>query len=157
MHALFETSDILQLVVNYVGFSPSRFYLRECSRFLHDEISEVMFFSEADFFDAVHSNLVNPKYVKLREKTLSDELILRLVFQFQLGSVSTCTLKAVLEGRSFRELRNSGVHPEVMLEYSVLCIDVPIFDSALKCMESDGISRKSCSGCSMLPGPNQRC
>ena len=91
---------------------------------------------ETEFLDARERKLVNPKYLKLQDENPSLLLILRLLAQVKSGSVSACTLRSVLQGRSITSLIDSGVNTEVILEFSVLCIDVSIFDSALQCLEA---------------------
>ena len=138
MHSCLESSYVLQVVVEFLGFVPSTFYLRACSRYLHSEVTGVTFSNEADFLKAMDRRLVNPKFLKLRASAVSDSLISWLLVGVHNGTGSTARLKSFLEGRSFRALVNAGIDPKLILEYSVICIDLSMFDQALKCMESRG-------------------
>ena len=46
MHHFFEEGEILQEVLDYVGFIPGRFYLRACSQYLYDQVSGMIHLNE---------------------------------------------------------------------------------------------------------------
>ena len=139
MHALFETSDILELVVNYVGFVPSRFYLRECSRFLHREVSGIIGLDRKSFYGALQRQLVNPKVLRLEVSELSDSLIEELTDKVKDGKVCSSTLEVVLSSRSM------ALDPRLfqdILECGIVRMNRRIIDIALNYLEELGLASK---------------
>lgn len=78
MTQFLEGSDLLELVVEYIGSAPSAFFLRECSRSLYNGLSGVINLNDSDFYDALDRKIVNPKFLKLRVKDISDSVIWKL-------------------------------------------------------------------------------
>ena len=139
MHPIFEANDLLQLVVDFVGFVPSRFYLRECSRFLHQEVNGVVLLSPGEYFEALERKLVNPKYLKLRVSTLSDSLISKLSFLRENRQLGSLLLESLLQGRSIDELMILRERSLItILECSVVRMNIRLFEIAFKCIEARG-------------------
>ena len=107
MPPFLETSETIQLVVEYVGFVPSRYYLKECSRYLNCEVNPVVQLNEADFLDAVDRKLVNPKFLRLEAGALSDALVSELSEERRCWTGWSITLDAALQGKSIDELRSA--------------------------------------------------
>lgn len=134
-----ETSDVLQLVIDFIGLSPSRFYLRECSRYFHREISQEIHLSKEDFFYAVGRNLINPKFLKLKVRDLSYSLIKKLLYEFRPGTRWSFPLESLVEGRPMDELLLLNQRClKTILECSILRMNVSLFDIAMKCIETRG-------------------
>ena len=140
MHPFFETIDLLDLVVGYIGFAPSRFYLRECSHYLYREVKGLIYLREADYFEALNRKRVNPKYLKLRYNTLSDSLISRLRYSTESDYGWTFLLESLLEGKSIDDLIHlKQSSTEEITKSSILRVNVPMFDITLKCLEARGL------------------
>ena len=137
MHPFLQTGDVLQLVVEYIGFSPSRYYLAACSHYLHREVHGEVYLSEADFFEALDRRLVNPKFLKLQVSSLSDSLISRLSSTYSIRTSWSVALESLVQNTSMDELMKLGVKSlQKVLECSVLRMNVPLFNFALKCIEA---------------------
>lgn len=138
MHPLFETREILQIIVEYIGFSPSRFYLKECSRYLYHEISGVVHLEEADFLEALDRKLVNRKYLRLKDNPISDDLIDKVYVKFGYRC-RTYALDTLLQDRSIDEIMNLGRESlKRILRCSVVRLNIAVLDIALKCMKARG-------------------
>ena len=136
-------SDVLQLVVDFIGFLPSAFYLSECSRSLHRELSPVIYLSETEYSVAVHRGLVNPKYLRLRVNTLSDIWIRNLTGKAKAHVEYSVTLEALLRSRPIDEvMRLERESLDAILECSVVCLNVSMYDIALKCIVARGYKKK---------------
>lgn len=137
MHPFLQTGDVLQLVVEYIGFAPSRYYFAACSHYLHREVHGEVYLSEADFFEALDRRLVNPKFLKLQVSALSDSLISRLSSTYSIRMSWSVTLESLVQNISMDELMKLGVKSlQKVLECSILRMNVPLFNYALKCIEA---------------------
>lgn len=139
MHHFFEEGEILQEVLDYVGFIPGRFYLRACSQYLYDQVSGVIRLNKADFFKACDRRRINPKFLKLEASRLSDSLISKFAPRRENGTAWSIALESVLKGRSVNELRSLGrASLETILACSVIRMNVSIFDIVFKVIELRG-------------------
>ena len=136
MHPFLEESKVLQLVIDYVGFSPSVFYLKECSHYLNREVSGVICLNEDDYFEALDLQVVHPKYLKLEVAKLSDSLISKFGSRRENGTAWSVALESVLQGRPFRALYHlERTSLKTILECSVLRMNQSIFDIAIQCLK----------------------
>ena len=137
MISLFEISEMLQLVVEFIGFAPSRYYLKECSRYLYRAVSGEVHLRRYAFLEAWDRAVVNPKYLKLRDCDLSDCLIEDLAARS--GLPRSVAMECILDGRAVDEFM---ILEEESLETILLCsiwrMNVSIFDQALKCIKARG-------------------
>ena len=137
MAPFLEGRDILELVVAYIGFSPSSFYLKECSRYLSNEINGVVFSNEVEFFEAVERKLVDPECLELRVKALSRSLVIKLIVK--VGRPWSAQLELLLKGGSIEPLIIARtVSPEHLLACSILRKNASMFEIALKFIERPG-------------------
>lgn len=58
-------ADSFQIVLDFVGFVPSRFYLRDSCKCLRQGILPEVYISMGEFADALELKLVNPRYIFL--------------------------------------------------------------------------------------------
>ena len=87
---------------------------------------------------------INLKCLELRVTALSDELILKLVLKLESRNAWTFKLDSLLEGRSIDELMTLGNESlQRVFECSVLRMNKPIFDIALKCIEARGLAAEA--------------
>ena len=141
MNQFWESPEFLHCVVEYIGLSPSRFYLRECSRYFNREVSEVLYVGESDFFEAMSRKLVNPKRLRLRVSALSDSLISRLRSTDEAKLTWIFPLESALQGRSVEEFNVLGKQSlEAILMCSIGRMNIPIFENAMNCIEARGLA-----------------
>ena len=134
---MLQGGDVLDMVLEYIGFSPSRFYLRECSRALHREVSGVIYLNEADFFEALERRLVNPKFLKLQPSALSDSVISRLSSSDRILNSWAARLELLVEGKSIDDLMMLGEKSlEKILVCSVLRMNIQLFETTLAFIET---------------------
>ena len=137
MHSFFEIREMLQLVIEYIGFSPGRYCLKECSRYFHREISGVVHLARNEFIEALNRELVNPKYLKLQDCTLSDSLLeyldKRTLYPRRLK------MDYFFEDRPLDEFMTLGNKSlQMILRSSILSMNVSIFDIAIESIEARG-------------------
>lgn len=143
MPPFLETSETIQLVVEYVGFAPSRYYLKQCSRYLYCEVSGIVRLNATDFLEAVNRALVNPKYLRLEAGALSDSLMSNVAGGQRYEAGFSIILESIHQSKSIDELMNlERGHLQTILAYSLLRMNKSIFDITLNCMETRGCVRK---------------
>ena len=151
MHPFFYSSELLKLVVDYMGLVPSRFYLSECSQDLRRDVHLVAHLDEWDFLIAFDERLVNPKYLRLEVGALSDRLISKRFSGDELDKDRHLRLECLVEGKSINELMKLGEKSLAdILVSSIVRMNVPIIDCALKCIEAHG------NATPILPEPLRR-
>ena len=66
-------SDWFPIVLDYIGFAPARFYLRESCKALHAAIPPEVYLSMGEFVAALREKLVNPRILFLAPNAYPDE------------------------------------------------------------------------------------
>ena len=139
MDSFLEITGVIQIVVEFLGFCPSRFYLRECSRSLHCEVNSIIHLDEKALLKALDRRMVKPEFLKLERIEISASLIDTLCTKIRSGIKCISLLENILQSVTIDELvtLKPWVFREI-LECSFYHFNVAIFDIAIKCVAAHG-------------------
>jgi hypothetical protein len=82
-----DSADALAIILEFVGFTPARFVLRQVNRVMYDAIPGVVELSEDDFIEALCLKCVNHKLLRYKGGQLNDEIVYRIANLYPGGVV----------------------------------------------------------------------
>jgi hypothetical protein len=138
MPKFIESSDVIELVLGYIGFSPQRFYLRQCSKEFEALVDPVMSVKADEFKKAMDRKLVNPNFLKLQKQVLSADLFHTVASSMRHGKCSMRLFKYLLDGRSVAEVEKLGKNAlNEIIKCSLVNLDEGLYDLTAQCIKSE--------------------
>ena len=110
MSDMIETSrlDYFQHVLEYIGFAPSRYYLRESCKALYKAVPARVYVSMREFSSALHLRFVNPRNLFIAPAAEKDgETIGRVLFE--IGSLEIWPIQKMLLERTLMDWESGTV------------------------------------------------